>query len=120
LEISYSLGYVHFECILISIIYEVYLLFSDEDHHEEHSYNVTCNDDCFSQMFDKLASDKLSSQEREKHCDSLHGIARSLMYSRLCRNILSDLPEHRAVADKGGTSYRELLCTSDCTGWIWK
>jgi len=31
------------------------------------------------------------------------------MYSTLCRNILSDIKEHRAVADKGGISYRELL-----------
>ena len=87
----------------------------DEDRHEGHTYghNMTCNDDCFNQLFETLSSDKLSSQQRKNHCDSLHSIAGALMYSTLCRNILSDLPEHRAVADKGGPSYRELLCTSD-------
>ena len=87
------------------------MLFSDEDRHEEHAYghNVTCNDKCFKQLFDKLASDKLSSAERKQHCNALHSIGGSLMYSTLCRNILSDVKEHRVVADKGGVSYRELL-----------
>jgi len=83
--------------------------FLDEDRHEEHHFghNVTCNDACFSQLFDKLASDKLSSEERAENCNSLHSIGGSLMYSTLCRNILSDIPEHRIVADKGGVSYRK-------------
>lgn len=87
---------------------------SDEDRHDEHTFghNVTCNEACFNELFVKLASDKLSSQERGKHCSSLHSIAASLMYSTLCRNILSDIPEHRRQADKGSTSYRELPCTS--------
>lgn len=84
----------------------------DEDRHDEHTYghNVTCNDACFSQLFDQLASDKLSSQERTEHCNSLHSVGGSLMYSTLCRNILSDIAEHRAVADKDGVSYRESSC----------
>jgi len=85
--------------------------FSDEDRHDDHTFghNITCNDACFKQIFDKLTSDKLSSLERSEHCNSLHSIAGSLMYSTLCRNILSDIPEHRREADKGGVSYRELL-----------
>ena len=85
----------------------------DEDRHDEHSFghNITCNEDCFSQLFDKLASDKLSPEERTDHCNSLHSIGGSLMYSTLCRNILSDIPEHRAVADKDGVSYRESSCS---------
>jgi len=90
----------------------VCVLFSDEDRHEEHTFghNVTCNDACFSQLFDKLTNDKLSSHERKEQCGSLHSIGGSLMYSILCRNILSDIKEHRAVADKDGVKYRELLC----------
>ena len=87
-------------------------LFSlDEDRHEDHGlgHNITCNDACFKKIFDKLTSDKLSSRERNKHCISLHSVSGSLMYSTLCRNILSDIPEHRRKADKGGVSYRELL-----------
>ena len=86
----------------------------DEDLHDEHAFghNITCNDACFSQLFDKLASDKLSIEERTEHCNSLHSIGGSLMYSMLCRNVLSDLPDHRAIADKGGISYRESSCST--------
>ena len=88
------------------------MLFSDEDRHEDHTYghNVTCNDVCFNELFEKLENDKLSSSERKEHCNSLHSIGGSLMYSTLCRNILSDIPEHRLIADTSGVSYRELLC----------
>ena len=90
----------------------VFAGFSDEDRHEEHRYghNVTCNDACFNKVFSKLASDRLSTSERRETCSALHSIGGSLMYSLLCRNILSDIHDHRVVADKGGTSYRELLC----------
>ena len=83
----------------------MFVYFSDEDQKE------ACNDDCFSKLFNKLKSDKLSSQERQDHCNSLHSVGGSLMYSTLCRNILSDIREHRAVADKNGVSYRESLCS---------
>ena len=93
----------------------------DEDLQEEFvGQNVTCNDACFGQLFDKLASDKLSSKERVEHCNSLHSIGGSLMYSTLCRNILSDIPEHRAVADKGGSSYRKSSCNIIDIGQIQK
>ena len=46
--------------------------------------------------------------ERQEQCNLLHGIGGSLMYATLCRNILSDIPEHRLAADKGGISYREF------------
>jgi len=100
-------------CICVCVIL-------DEDLHDEHSYghNVTCNDECFRQLFVTLGSDKLSSEQRIQHCNSLHSIGGSLMYSTLCRNILSDIPEHRAAADKGGVSYRELSCRAVDVGWI--
>ena len=87
------------------------MLFSDEDRHEEHHYghNMTCNEVCFSNLFEKLATDRLSSSERRQHCNDLHSIGGSLMYSTLCRNILSDIKEHRAIADRGGVSYRKFL-----------
>ena len=72
---------------------------------------MTCNDACFNKLFNKLKSDKLSIHERQDHCNSLHSVGGSLMYSTLCRNILSDIREHRAVADKNGVSYRESLCS---------
>jgi hypothetical protein len=86
---------------------------TDEDRHDEHSYgnNITCNDECFNGLFKKLSVDTLSAGERRTQCQSLHSVAGSLMYSALCRNILSDLAEHRdaaaAAAGKVATKYRE-------------
>jgi len=104
----------------LSHVYACIYVSLDEDRHEEDHFghNVTCNDACFGRLFDKLASDKLSSHERTDHCNSLHSISGSLMYSMVCRNILSDIPEHRAIADKGGSSYRKSSCNIIDTGWI--
>jgi len=89
----------------------IFVILGEHRYKERYSgRNITCNDACFSQLFDKLASDKLSSEERAENCNSLHSIGGSLMYSTLCRNILSDIPEHRAIADKGGSSYRKSSC----------
>jgi hypothetical protein len=84
---------------------------NDEDRHEEHRFghNVTCNADCFERVLSRLSSETVSKAERAEHCESLHSISGSLMYSTLCRNILSDIQEHRAIANKGGTAYRGLL-----------
>jgi len=85
---------------------------ADEDLHVEHYYghNITCNDACFKKLFEKLANEHLSPHDRHEHCNSLHSVGGAMMYSILCRNILSDIPKHRHKADRGGVSYRELSC----------
>lgn len=83
---------------------------SIEDH-ETFTKDRTCNEDCFQELWRNFSSgQQMSYSNRKRQCHSLHAVSSAYMYSRLCRNVLSDLGEHRQVADKGGKKYRKHRC----------
>ena len=80
---------------------------TDKHNADEFDESKRCNEECFKELWKNLDDEKLSPGDRQKTCQSLHTVSGAYMYSMLCRNILSDLKEHREAADTGSKKYRE-------------
>lgn len=119
-----------FENVAVSYDREIYLIDYEEliliqnsnmdesiEDHETFLKDKMCNKDCFDDLWKNLSNtQQLSYLGRQRQCHSLHAISSAYMYSQLCRNILSDLSEHRRLADKNGRKYRGLLHSIPSTG----
>lgn len=98
---------------------ELILIQSSKDESEDHEAYLNekmCNEDCFDNLWRNLSNPRLSFSERQSQCHLLHAVSSAYMYSTLCRNILSDLKEHREVADKHGKVHRGLLHSIPSSG----
>ena len=84
----------------------------ESEDHEAYLNEKMCNEDCFDNLWRNLSNPRLSFSERQSQCHLLHAVSSAYMYSTLCRNILSDLKEHREVADKHGKVHRKHLALS--------